>query len=49
MSIEFTDNTNEVLSSLDRAIKNGLTAIGMTAEGYAKKKTPVDTGRLRNI
>lgn len=48
MSIRITDNTDEVLSSLEKAIKNGLTAIGLTAEGHAKKAAPVDTGRLRN-
>ena len=42
------DNTDEVLSALERAKKRGLEAIGLTAEGYAKKDTPVDTGRLRN-
>ena len=30
------------------AKKRGLEAIGLTAEGHAKKETPVDTGRLRN-
>lgn len=48
MSYTFKDNTDEVLSALEKAIENGLTAIGMTAEGYAKRETPVDTGRLRN-
>ena len=33
---------------MEKAIKNGLEAIGLTAEGHAKKITPVDTGRLRN-
>lgn len=42
------DNTKEVLSALGKAIERGLEAIGLTAEGYAKKETPVDTGRLRN-
>jgi phage gpG-like protein len=42
------DNTKEVLSALDKAIERGLEAIGLTAEGHAKKITPVDTGRLRN-
>lgn len=42
------DNTKEVLSALDKAIERGLEAIGLTAEGHAKKETPVDTGRLRN-
>lgn len=33
----------------NKAINRALTAIGMTAEGYAKEyETAVDTGRLRN-
>lgn len=48
MSYTFKDNTDEVLSALEMAKKRGLEAIGLTAEGYAKKDTPVDTGRLRN-
>ena len=48
MSYTFKDNTDEVLSALERAKKRGLEAIGLTAEGYAKRETPVDTGRLRN-
>ena len=48
MSYETKDNTKEVLSALDKAIERGLEAIGLTAEGHAKKITPVDTGRLRN-
>lgn len=48
MSIKFTDNSAEVLSALEKATHNGLTAVGMTAERYAKNDTPVDTGRLRN-
>ena len=48
MSYTFKDNTDEVLSALERAKKRGLEAIGLTAEGYAKKDTPVDTGRRRN-
>ena len=52
MSITIKDNTDEVLSALEKAIENGLTAIGMTAEGHAKRKITdypaVDTGRLRN-
>ena len=44
------DNTEEVLSALERAIERGLEAIGMNAEGHAKKdpQMPVDTGRARN-
>ena len=48
MSYTYKDNTNEVLAALKKAKKRGLEAIGLTAEGYAKKDTPVDTGRLRN-
>lgn len=52
MSYTFKDNTDEVLDALEKAIENGLTAIGMTAEGHAKRKITdypaVDTGRLRN-
>ena len=48
MSYSYKDNTEEVLSAMEKAIKRGLEAIGLTAEGYAKKETPVDTGRLRN-
>ena len=48
MSVTIKDNTQQVLSALEKAKKRGLEAIGMTAEGHAKKETPVDTGRLRN-
>ena len=48
MSYTYKDNTDEVLSALERAKKRGLEAIGLTAEGHAKKEAPVDTGRLRN-
>ena len=48
MSYTYRDNTNEVLAALERAKRRGLEAIGLTAEGYAKRETPVDTGRLRN-
>lgn len=48
MSYKIKDNTEEVLSAMEKAIERGLEAIGLTAEGHAKKETPVDTGRLRN-
>ena len=48
MKVDFKDNSEQVLSAMEKAIKNGLEAIGLTAEGHAKKETPVDTGRLRN-
>ena len=46
--IKFTSNVNDILSALGKGKRNALTAIGATAETYAKKATPVDTGRLRN-
>lgn len=48
MSYTYNDNTNEVLSALEKAKRRGLEAIGLVAEGHAKRITPVDTGRLRN-
>lgn len=48
MKVDYKDNSDQVLSAMEKAIKNGLEAIGLTAEGHAKKETPVDTGRLRN-
>ena len=38
MSITIKDNTDEFLSAFEKALENGLTAIGMTAEGHAKRK-----------
>ena len=58
MKVDFTDNSEQVLSAMEKAIKNGLEAIGLTAEGHAKKKLTKEvytgdkpyklTGRLRN-
>ena len=48
MSYTYKDNSKAVLDALQRAKKRGLEAIGLTAEGHAKKNPPVDTGRLRN-
>ena len=48
MKVEFKDNSREILKAMEKAKKNALEAIGLTAEKYAKKETPVDTGRLRN-
>ena len=52
MSYTYKDNTDEVLSALEKAKKRGLEAIGLVAEGHAKRKITqagaVDTGRLRN-
>ena len=48
MKVEFKDNSQEILKAMQKAKHNALEAIGLTAEKYAKKETPVDTGRLRN-
>lgn len=48
MNIKFTDNSEEVLAALHEAAERALEKCGLTAEGYAKKATPVDTGNLRN-
>lgn len=51
MSFTYKNNMQQVLKALsgpNGAIPRGLEAIGLAAEGHAKKETPVDTGRLRN-
>ena len=46
--VTFRDNSEEVIGLFQKAKHRGLEAVGLTAEGHAKKKCPVDTGRLRN-
>lgn len=46
--ITYRDNSDEWVSFFNKAKHRGLTAIGLTAEKYAKKDCPVDTGLLRN-
>ncbi len=50
--ITIRDNSKEIISLLNKAKHNGLTAVGMTAEKHAKKglteQGAVDTGTLRN-
>lgn len=48
IDIHITDNSGEVLRELERKKAAALEAVGITAEGFAKRLTPVDTGRLRN-
>ena len=51
-NVEYRDNTDKILELLQGAKRRGLEAIGLAAEGHAKKKITaegaVDTGRLRN-
>lgn len=42
------DNRRLVEQEMEKQAMTGLEKIGLTAEGYAKKNCPVDTGRLRN-
>ena len=48
MKVDYKDNSQQILSALEKGKRNALTAIGATAETYAKQETPVCTGRLRN-
>ena len=42
------DNTEEIKDIVRAQVRVALEAVGMQAEGYAKRKCPVDTGNLRN-
>lgn len=46
--VKFTDNSEEVKGAIKSAILRGLVKCGLTAEKYAKRRAPVDTGLLRN-
>lgn len=48
MRVEFTDNSQQVKEETQAAVLRALEKCGLTAEGYAKKLCPVDTGNLRN-
>lgn len=52
MEIKFIDNSDEVLSAMQKAAVRALEKCGLTGEGYAKKNLTknksVDTGNLRN-
>ena len=52
MKVDYTDNSKQVLSALEKGKRNALTAIGATAETHTKENITadklVDTGRLRN-
>lgn len=52
LKIDMQDYSGLVQAQVDAAIRRGLTACGMTAEGYAKDTLTafprVDSGRLRN-
>ena len=45
--ITMINNADKIISAFNKQVENGLRAIGLKAEGYAKGECPVDTGRLR--
>lgn len=48
MDVTITNNADKFRDELPKRIEQALIAIGLTAETYAKRDCPVDTGRLRN-
>lgn len=48
MRVDIRDNSGQVREDLRDAVVRALEKIGLTAEGYAKRLCPVDTGNLRN-
>ena len=52
MKVDYKDNSEQVLSALEKGKRNALTAIGATAETHVKDNITaddlIDTGRLRN-
>ncbi len=46
--VRVNDYSNDAIREMEKAVAVGLIEVGMKAEGYAKLKAPVDTGRLRN-
>lgn len=41
VSVSMKDNSKDVLNAFEKQLQNGLEAIGLTAENYAKKDAPV--------
>lgn len=48
VEVEILDNSPEVLSALDKAIKRALWEMGNRARNYASKNAPWKTGNLSN-
>lgn len=48
MVFELTDNSQQVIAALGNQKALALEDVGMTAEGYVRDKTPVDTSNLQN-
>ena len=52
MKVDYKDNSQRILTAMEKGKRNALTAIGATAETHTKENITadklVDTGRLRN-
>lgn len=48
MIIEITDNSKQFVDAMKYSAMRALETCGLTAEGYAARLCPVDTGNLRN-
>ena len=48
MAVEIHDNSKEISENIKSALLRGMEKCGLTAERYAKKLAPYDTGNLRN-
>lgn len=48
MGVEIHDNSKEISENIKSALLRGLEKCGLTAERFAKKLAPYDTGNLRN-
>jgi len=52
MKVDYKDNSQQILSALEKGKRNALTAIGSSAETHTKDNITadklIDTGRLRN-
>lgn len=48
IDVRITNNSTAVLRELSEKVEAALIACGHEAERYAKKNSPVDTGRLKN-
>lgn len=48
MDVKFVDNSDEIKRKFRESAIRALEKCGITAEGYAVRLAPVDTGNLRN-
>ena len=48
MAVEIHDNSKEISENIKSSLLRGMEKCGLTAERFAKKLAPYDTGNLRN-